>query len=170
MGQRQTVPTQIRRRRTRRLISVFTVCLQSILLKMKHTTQQPLKRKWTGPIDESRNSIRLNRVNPFVDWKHLSGYFCEQRRTRLNVTKCGISWGSALFTERKLILRKIRNNHLWLLNIYNEPSWLNCIKIYGRVHWSIRGSIMHERTNFKCQSSSFLREISVKLKKNHNLT
>ena len=30
-----------------------------ILLKMKMTTYQPLKRKWTGPIDMIGNSIRL---------------------------------------------------------------------------------------------------------------
>ena len=44
---RQTVQTQIRRRRTQRLIRVFTVCLQNILLKLwikngKNPTEQPL--------------------------------------------------------------------------------------------------------------------------------
>ena len=61
VGHRQTGHIPLRRRRTgrlirtRRLISVSTVCLQNVLLefdeKMKNNTQLPLKRKWTGPID-----------------------------------------------------------------------------------------------------------------------
>ena len=39
------------------LIRVPTVCLQNVLFKFekkeKHTIQQPLKQKWTGPIDNS---------------------------------------------------------------------------------------------------------------------
>ena len=42
---RQTVQKQTRSRRTRRLIRFFTVCLQKILLKMKITNQQQIKRK-----------------------------------------------------------------------------------------------------------------------------
>ena len=56
VGHRQTVQIQIRRRRMRRLVRVSTVCLQNVLLKMEkmyNTTQQPLKRKWTCPIDNS---------------------------------------------------------------------------------------------------------------------
>ena len=38
----------------RHLIRVSTVCLKNGLSKMNiNTTQQPLKRKWTGPIDKS---------------------------------------------------------------------------------------------------------------------
>ena len=32
---------------------LFTECPMKMLLKTKNTTQQPLKRKWTGPIDNS---------------------------------------------------------------------------------------------------------------------
>ena len=49
VGHKETVQTQTRRRRTRRLIRVSTICLQNvwICIKMKNTTQQPLKQIWT---------------------------------------------------------------------------------------------------------------------------
>ena len=54
VGYGQTVQHQI----SRRMIGFCTVCLQNVLLKfekkMINTTQQPLKQKWTGPIDNSR--------------------------------------------------------------------------------------------------------------------
>ena len=58
--------------------------------------------------------------------------------------KWGISSGSALFAKTKLIFRE-RNiiflkYNLWLLNIYNRPSWYNCIKLYGKFHWSVTSS------------------------------
>ena len=39
-----------------RMISVFTVYIHNFLLKfeLKNTTKQPLKQKWTGPLDKSR--------------------------------------------------------------------------------------------------------------------
>ena len=59
LGHRQTVQTQIRRRRTRRLIRVYTVCSQKYLFeiekkKMKNYTRHPLNEKWTLPIDKDR--------------------------------------------------------------------------------------------------------------------
>ena len=48
--------TQTRRNRTRRLIRGATVWLQNVQLrfelKMKNTTKQTFKWKWTGPIDK----------------------------------------------------------------------------------------------------------------------
>ena len=63
VGHRQTVETQTRRHITRRLIRTSTVCLQNVLSKfeymnkIKTTTQQRLKGKWTGPYDTVGNSI-----------------------------------------------------------------------------------------------------------------
>ena len=56
VGHRHTVHTQIRRHRTWRLIRISTVCLQNVILKFiykENSTQQPSKRKWTGPNDKS---------------------------------------------------------------------------------------------------------------------
>ena len=58
----QTIQTQIRRRRMWRLIRVSTVCLQNVSLMYENKnkpTQQPLKRKWTDPIDKVNNRFGL---------------------------------------------------------------------------------------------------------------
>ena len=56
VGHMQTVHTQIKCHRMRLLISFSTVCLQyvpfKLIDKLKNTPQQPLKQKWTGPIDK----------------------------------------------------------------------------------------------------------------------
>ena len=57
VGHRQTVQTQIRHQRTRRLIRVSTICLQKFLLefpiKTKNTILQRLIRNWTGRNDNN---------------------------------------------------------------------------------------------------------------------
>ena len=53
---RQTVQTQIRRRKTasdQGLQCLLIDCPIRVGITMKNNTQQPLKRKWTGPINNS---------------------------------------------------------------------------------------------------------------------
>ena len=78
VGHRQTVQTQIRRRRARRLIIVSTICLR-IGIIMKNTTHLPLKRKWTVSIDKSRKFHRAYMVkanSKFANQtSHCAGWF-----------------------------------------------------------------------------------------------
>ena len=57
VGHRQTVQNQIRRRKKRRLIGSplfwYRIFYQNLNKIKKKNTQQPSKRKWTGPIDSS---------------------------------------------------------------------------------------------------------------------
>ena len=54
---RETEQTQIKRRRTRRLIRNYTVCFTGNYIrnriKMKQDTRQPLNDKWSRPIDKA---------------------------------------------------------------------------------------------------------------------
>ena len=67
-GNKQTLETQIRYRRMRRLIRVSNVCLQNACLKLnkkkrkKNYTQQPLNQKQTGPIDKYRKHMSIMRA------------------------------------------------------------------------------------------------------------
>ena len=53
VGHRQTGQTQIRCCRMGCLIRVFTVCSIKNQIKMKTATHQPIKQKWTDPIDKN---------------------------------------------------------------------------------------------------------------------
>ena len=53
LGHRQTVQTQIRCRRTRHLIRVYTVCLQEILLKMKSKYKKMHQTPLNSEMDSS---------------------------------------------------------------------------------------------------------------------
>ena len=64
VGHSQTV--QNRRHKTWRLIRFFTVCYQNVKLK-KNTSQQPLSRKWTGPIDNS-GKIHSAYMGYYIQW------------------------------------------------------------------------------------------------------
>ena len=93
MGDKQALqifegPTHSRRSKTQSfMIRVSTVCFQNIHVlhvnvykfnKMKSTTQQPLKRKWAGPIDgkipfglNELNLYKLAQVSYFVRFQKL---------------------------------------------------------------------------------------------------
>ena len=76
-------------------------CSFKILIKMKNTTQQPLKPKWTGPIDNREKSIRLKWVNQTVQYLIRFRIVCCSKNNNIN-HKITLPWRNASLVVGKL--------------------------------------------------------------------